>query len=463
MKGDFTRDSFDPHKRFTRVLMQQGRVQLDADFNEQAAILLHYMQTLAKDLIGPHGGWDTTAFKIASPPPGQQQAPDFHISPGNYYVEGILCENPGEGTAYRSQADYPLPIDLPDEEKVANGNLYLVYVDVWERHITHLDDESIREEALGGQDTATRTTVVWQVKALLVKYEEIAGVASAVPITDPNNTPEKLLEDKLPAGKKRNKGMLSARVRPMEEADDRHIIPLDSLYRGTENQLYRVEIHKPNDGITGTGPTFKWSRNNGSDVFPISTLQGDTALVEDLGWDLSRSLEPNDWVEVMDDHYVKQGRPGPLLRIDHIDKAKNAVTLRSNANADYDENEAKQKHALLRRWDSAGEIDVTFSSSIPDDPNDGWIPLEDGIEVRFEVAGDLQTGDYWMIPARTATGNIQWPQRKSELPNHEPEAVPPHGIKHHYAPLGYISVDRDGKVVPKKDYRRVFEQISKRP
>ena len=54
MKGDFSRNTFDPRKHFTRVLMQQGRVQLDADWNEQAAILLHYVRTLAADLIGPH-------------------------------------------------------------------------------------------------------------------------------------------------------------------------------------------------------------------------------------------------------------------------------------------------------------------------------------------------------------------------------------------------------------------------
>ena len=35
-RGDFTRDTFNPLKHFSRVLMQQGRVQLDADWNEQA-------------------------------------------------------------------------------------------------------------------------------------------------------------------------------------------------------------------------------------------------------------------------------------------------------------------------------------------------------------------------------------------------------------------------------------------
>jgi len=56
MKGDFTRDTFDPHHHFSRVLMQQGRVQLDADWNEQTSILLHYLRTLARDVLGAAAG-----------------------------------------------------------------------------------------------------------------------------------------------------------------------------------------------------------------------------------------------------------------------------------------------------------------------------------------------------------------------------------------------------------------------
>ena len=56
MKADLTRESFNPLKHFSRVLMQQGRVQLDADWNEQADILLRYLRQLGTDIIGPHGG-----------------------------------------------------------------------------------------------------------------------------------------------------------------------------------------------------------------------------------------------------------------------------------------------------------------------------------------------------------------------------------------------------------------------
>ena len=56
MRGDFSRETFDRVKHFSRVLQQQGRVQLDADWNEQTAIVLHYLRTLAADLIGPFAG-----------------------------------------------------------------------------------------------------------------------------------------------------------------------------------------------------------------------------------------------------------------------------------------------------------------------------------------------------------------------------------------------------------------------
>src|SRR5437588_10319478 len=65
-KGDFSRDSFafDPLRlrQFSRILMQQGRVQLDADWNEQTDLLLYALRTLITDLVGPH--WGTFDFDV---------------------------------------------------------------------------------------------------------------------------------------------------------------------------------------------------------------------------------------------------------------------------------------------------------------------------------------------------------------------------------------------------------------
>ncbi|UUZ47671.1 DUF6519 domain-containing protein [Massilia sp. B-10] len=103
MKGDITRNTFDPLHRFSRVLMQQGRVQLDADWNEQADISLHFLRSLAADLIGPHGGVGT-AFLVQERrnDNGSPMPFDFDIGPGNYYVGGVLCENAGQHYTYQS-------------------------------------------------------------------------------------------------------------------------------------------------------------------------------------------------------------------------------------------------------------------------------------------------------------------------------------------------------------------------
>src|SRR5262245_1538484 len=93
MKADFTRNTFSPLKHFTRVLMQQGRVQLDADWNEQAAIELRYLRALATDLIGEHGGpADNLGFAVKPLALTPAVPNDFLIGPGHYYVDGILCE-----------------------------------------------------------------------------------------------------------------------------------------------------------------------------------------------------------------------------------------------------------------------------------------------------------------------------------------------------------------------------------
>jgi hypothetical protein len=43
-------------------------------------------------------------------------------------------------------------------------------------------------------------------------------------------------------------------------------------------------------------------------------------------------------------------------------------------------------------------------------------------------------GDYWIIPARTITRDVEWPG-----PVSAPQFLPPHGIVHHYAPLAIVT------------------------
>src|SRR5260370_24977790 len=117
MKGDFSRITFDPAKQFCRVLMQQGRVQLDADWNEQAAIVLHEIRSLARALIGPYGG-SGDAFKIT---PGDAD-PLFKITAGTYFVDGIQCRSDGSRAPL-----IPDDAKTKDDPKKIQATHYILY------------------------------------------------------------------------------------------------------------------------------------------------------------------------------------------------------------------------------------------------------------------------------------------------------------------------------------------------
>ena len=73
-------------------------------------------------------------------------------------------------------------------------------------------------------------------------------------------------------------------------------------------------------------------------------------------------------------------------------------------------------------------------------------------------AGSYRTGDYWLIPARTATGELEWPPY--EVPNLNPQPQPRLGIEHHYCRLALIRV-QDG-VIDKDvtDCRQIFPPLT---
>jgi hypothetical protein len=169
MKGDFSRVSFNPHHGFTRVNWQQGRMQLDADANEQQAINLHFVRTLAADLIGPHGGL-AGSFAIEA---DASLYRGFRIRPGRYYVDGWPASN-ARTVGYRASKELQPQPWFPEPHELEQGKDYLVYLEVWERHLSAAEfdrardpneADAMREVALDGPDTGSRAQLVWQVKA----------------------------------------------------------------------------------------------------------------------------------------------------------------------------------------------------------------------------------------------------------------------------------------------------------
>ena len=167
------------------------------------------------------------------------------ISPGRYYVEGLLVEN--EGAVFYSSHGAE-----PGRSALERDKTYLIYLDAWEDFVSTAEDPGLREIALGGADTTGRARVQWRVRA-----QEIPAGMNCGALHD--NFPK---QAETWQGEAR--GRLRARASPGPVAvDDPCIIPPSNRYRGAENQLYRVEVHRGGPvakaGTPG-GPTFKWSR-----------------------------------------------------------------------------------------------------------------------------------------------------------------------------------------------------------
>jgi hypothetical protein len=185
LKGDFSKirraKKQEREKNYKKVLLQQGRVLTDADWNEQVDIQDSYETTALKDIIGKNGIplEEKDSFKITPTKGGNT----FAIGKGRMYVDGKLIENfrkvgnytfsSGEeklvGQPYLpttvTKKGQPTSDAIPKEP-----GMYLAYLKVFDRPVTYLEDPDIQESALGDSDTSLRVQTVWQV--LLHKLED---------------------------------------------------------------------------------------------------------------------------------------------------------------------------------------------------------------------------------------------------------------------------------------------------
>ena len=444
MSGDYSRWSFDAQRDFTAVLMQQGRVHTDGDWNEWLTMLLRRIQAGTFDTFGPAVVPRTTpdGFRI-------EAANDtFTIGRGRMYVDGLLAENHGgeplawdprlaeeHGTAavpYADQPYYPDPPDLPE------AGPHLVYLKVWQRELTHVEAPELVEKALG-VDTTTRLQTVWQVRVL---PNPGPGIDCSTPLED------------IPAfnaAEPSAAGRLTTGTADIAAQPDPCLVPPTGGYKGLENQLYRVEIHREGDLAGADRATFKWSRDNASVASRVTSVPSlDRIVVESIGRDALLRFSNGDWIEITDDAHELAGLPGLMRRIapGGVDDATRTIVLATPLPAGEFPADAQgrvnpSRHTRVRRWDQRGRvIDAAGNELVNLDAAgaDGSIPvqsgaisivLEHGVVVTFDLAapgGRFRSGDYWLFAARTADASVE-----------ELDRAPPLGMHAHYAKLALVT------------------------
>ena len=442
MQGDFTRWTFAPERDYRSVLLQQGRAFLDADWNEQTQITARHDEVRMADLTGASGGPLALAgFAVVDAggaPPQNAPWADLRITPGRYYVDGVLAESP----------DAPDPVGWPLAEQPhlrgvtgdpglaepADAGRYALYLDVWTHHVTADEQPALRESALGGPDTTTRAQTVWQARLAPIAAEHCADL-------------------QIPGWLRQASRQMVATLQDAPPDPDPCRISAAEGYRRLENQLYRVQVH----ATDGAEPTFLWSRENGSVVAGLTGLGTtvaagmDAALTVDRqGRDDELAIGPGAVVEVTSADLQLQGRPGFLATVGVPDGLTLPVAWTGPHPASL---AALGRAPIVRRWEGPAQA-VSTAPQL----------LEGGIQVAFPAGGTLATGDHWLIPARAVrlvygltalAGTLDWPADAAgvALPQ------PPLGPIHHLAPLAILDKTAAGWT-RESDCRRLFPPVT---
>jgi hypothetical protein len=442
MSGDYSRETFDPRRDFSGVLMQQGRVQLDADWNELVEIISRRLRAETTDIIGrctvpaetPDG------FKI------EVSGGVLAIGRGRIYVDGLLAENHGksplefDAVLGEQRGTLAVPYDeqpyFPNAAAIApvptEGGPFLVYLDVWQREVTYLEAPDLIEKAVG-VDTTTRLQTVWQVRVL-------ANVGGDVTCDTPDDHVAGWSGIIRPSD-----GRLSTDAVGVVSEENPCVIPPTGGYRGLENRLYRVEIH--DGGASGTA-TFKWSRDNASIATSVTAITAlDKLTVARVGRDNALRFSVGDWIEITDDFLEFAQQPGLIRQVQDVDDATQIITLNAALPAgtfptDPQGNTDPERHTRVNHWDQKGRVTDTNNNLLVDldaSGSNGLIPvpaqgtsiiLEDGVQITFNTPanGIYRVGDFWCFAARTEDASVE-----------ELIEAPPRGIHHHFCRLAIVA------------------------
>jgi hypothetical protein len=340
-------------------------------------------------------------------------------------------------TPYFAQPYLPSPPPLPETGR------HLVYLDVWDREVTHLERPDLVEIAVG-VETSSRVQTVWQVRVLA----EAAGTDTTC--ASPDAGVPGWLDVIAPST-----GRLTTGTYDVSAVADPCELPPTGGYRGLENQLYRVEIHDP--GQPGAGATFKWSRNNASVGVDVESVISSTVLqLGSLGRDDVLRFNTGDWVEITDDVRELSQAAGEIRKIT-VDEANLRISFTPALPAEMlpatfpDSTLPAARHMRVTLWDQKQKVlspsgngdttvlqdlDAVGSRGVIDVPAAGTtLLLENGVTVTFASAGakGFRARDYWVFTARTADASVEILDQ-----------APPRGIHHHYARLALWDAASNG-------------------
>ena len=494
--------------------LQQGRVAVDADWNEAVDIAQGATRTTNADVIGPTG-MPAAAPGFEITPVADAGGFDLLIGEGRAYVAGILVEHDaapttltrvsgaGANTVWSVDLGPRLavgqwlgPADDPKSNLLAVASIEAAQAGDEGRQRIKLHKafgagtQSVRAFAsLRVQPQLPQAAVpeaagpylayldVWEraITALedpLIAEVALGGVDTAVrtqvvwqvkllalqPLIDAGRLTAPPMCKSFPAGwspdDATDRVQLKARARAEAATTNPCELPARGGYRSLENQLYRVEVHS--GGVVGTDKVrIKWSRDNGVHRSRLLDVVEGSLLVEEIGKDDATAFGTDDWLEVLDEGRILRGEPGFFVEIGEVVGTRLGIRqiLDPVTLAPLVQNDAPNADALPKRGlvrRWEGGAPVEVTPAQP-------MALERGIEIEIP-SGRAHVGDYWLIPARGLTAGIEWP---ADPASGGPASLPPRGVVHAYCPLALLTKADPGGWTLVDDCRPIFSPLTR--
>ena len=463
MAIDISRNDFDPRKHYSGVRMQQGRVLMDDDWNENERIEGENKRRSIVDIIGPYGSPDE-GFLIKNPQRLPDGTIDFDISNGTVYLGGLQLEMDtiekfSLQQDWLQQPSHPAPMLSQDAIRYD-----LAYIEAWQQAVGAVEDSALREVALGGPDTTARIRNMRRVKLHTVQssdcrraWEELKTALSTTGSSI--NEEHELITDT----------RLRIEFDPSGLTDDLCSPSSNGGYLGAENQAIRIQIKSPS--------TFTWGIDNASELYraEYDAVSGEFKLLnhpkdEFQGPRANKVVEILPWSAVLSNGEKIAEIDGHLSRVATFRQAQNDLyfTLLTSLPASFgaewstrsDQSSlaASGSYFFVRIWDrmedSSSAASIPFTSGVP-------VPLGNTGLLAVISGTQLNPGDFWVVATRPETPKTLVPWGFSQSPG-----LPPMGIRRFYAPLAIIrwSLDANNALqgVVLHDCRIPFAPLTKR-
>lgn len=442
MKTQISRNSRQAGKNYSSVCHQQGRMLTDSDLTEQALLTRDRLSRALQDVIGSGTPRFDALLQVTQS--GSSLTPSLHW--GRVYVDGVpaevLAAKSTEETPvdphifnYNHQLRYPQAPQLPE-------TAYRLYLDVWERAVSWLEDENLRDPGLHGADTTTRTQTMAQVKWCDTETQPLC------PQVNPSVGDAQLT-------------LTMRRISSEIDNCDPCSEELD-LKDPVGNYLFRVELHDvhydeqvlpaPRDEanpVLADEVTLKWSSENGAEAYKVTDVPPDfisNQYVYEFFNDTDEQHSGN--------HLARDGSNNR-----YIDGQREELLETYPASA-------PAGKTYVRRWDGFCKLVKTAGNWLLDSGFEGNTEFQVGvgspgtvvqggdsvtIELRvftllIELADNaLLCGDYWSVPVRESIhqqGDILLQDEETG------SGVLPHGEPHHYMLLVDVAADGSSMTLP---------------